>query len=285
MFKHVEHTQHSQYVFAKMWESLIARFSGLKHSYSNPVGSVLDATRHVYNILLTDFIELTAEVSKLWDEIRMMRAYTTEMERKLGIAYGHRNEAMQTVAELKDRVVNLDYIIDNRNKTIDELQRTVDELRKNVAQLAPKPTVWGVTHAMRDVQNISPEKVRNSLLVDGIPPKQRAARAELEAKQRRECLQRNLRNHNTPWTPTEIDQLQRRYLGGCSLAYIATLHGREWEAVLYKLARIGGWPFDYRSSSKFLDFAWTWFFSVQGSALGTEQTRATRLSTVPRKLP
>jgi len=82
------HVHHEQYVRADIWHKLLRLFSTLSYEKLASRESVcgwtiahlLDASRHLYNLLWTDFIELTHEAAELWDEVKSLRQQRAEVE-------------------------------------------------------------------------------------------------------------------------------------------------------------------------------------------------------------
>jgi hypothetical protein len=90
-----------------------------------------------------------------------------------------------------------------------------------------------------------------------------------------------LYNHNKRWTRFHDEDLTTLYKRGDSVASLAVVLKREWEAVLYRLARNAKWPEEWVRHDKFLPFALMWFFKPSGVGLDTHM-RLERFTRLPK---
>jgi len=86
----VNYYKHSQYIDAVRWRSILCGAAAALHGgvaawgwLYESIGKVLDASRLAYNLLWTDFIELTAECAKLWAEVRELRSRNDSWAKEL----------------------------------------------------------------------------------------------------------------------------------------------------------------------------------------------------------
>lgn len=113
-------------------------------------------------------------------------------------------------------------------------------------------------------------------------------RAAYDAAQHTRRLNGRIQCHGKRWTVAMDADLRDMYRRGSALYSIAIDQGREWEAVLYRLAHLCCWPKAWlrpENHEKFLHQAWTWFFTVRGSPLPNSSQRVDALSRVPTMLP
>jgi uncharacterized coiled-coil protein SlyX len=90
-----------------------------------------------------------------------------------------------------------------------------------------------------------------------------------------------LYNHNKRWTRFHDEDLTTLYKRGDSVASLAVVLKREWEAVLYRLACNAKWPEEWVRHDKFLPFALMWFFKPSGVGLDTHM-RLERFTRLPK---
>jgi hypothetical protein len=73
--------------------------------------------------------------------------------------------------------------------------------------------------------------------------------------------------HGATWFPWEDAALRRRYFSGTPLRELASIHGREWEAILCRLQRLAGRKVENAVTSDVLNLMWIYFFRISGLAL------------------
>lgn len=87
--------------------------------------------------------------------------------------------------------------------------------------------------------------------------------------------------HGWLWSGAEDNSLVRRYVAGGALAFLAQLHKREPEAIVYRLARLADWPRAALTHGNFLARAPMWFFdgaAAAGSRHLRQQVRHRRMT-------
>lgn len=91
-------------------------------------------------------------------------------------------------------------------------------------------------------------------------------------------------NHNNRWSKGMDGVLVAQYRSGMTLYDIACAQGREWEAVLYRLAFLAEWPRHLRvgpAEEALLHRMWMHFFTVTGAPLPMREQRLAAMTTRP----